>query len=85
MSRMAFVFIISRYGEHGLEEPMAATLDRAKLMELFDKTFPQHNYERAKLERRLLDSSDAALALLGSEALSEGWGGAMLTVVMTDG
>lgn len=74
------VLILSKYGEHGLEEPIRGTPDRSKTLHLFDEMFPGYQEERLFLQG-LLAGPDAGLRSWGCERLGGAWGGPMLTVV----
>lgn len=78
---MTAVFIVSKYHEYGLEEPAVATIDRSRILALFDTQWPDYQHERRQLEKALETSSDADLCTALKTELSDGWGGLQLTVL----
>lgn len=84
MSR--FVYILSRYGEHGLEGKKIATLDRDRLPALLAEHFPDCIEEREKLASMLRDMPNPLPDDDFGDRISEGWGGVILTIAtLADG
>lgn len=82
----AFVYILSRYGEHGLESKKIATLDREKLPALLAEHFPDHIEERAALASMLRHMPNPLPNDDFGDRISEGWGGLILTIAtLADG
>jgi hypothetical protein len=88
--RMAYVYILSDYEEHGAEN-VCATLDRGRLHQLVDKNWPPpHNSTASKewtaeahagLEEHLKKSDDVLSSKTSGWNCHSGWGGMQLHVV----
>lgn len=83
---MAYVYLLSHYGEYGSEH-VKATLDRAVLPSLLAALMAEQfrnldpKCDVAGLSA-LLERTDADLAAEGSHNLDKGWGGIQLHVVL---
>ena len=82
---MAYVYLLSTYGEHGAEA-VHATLDRAKLPAALADLIGSHFRYTDPSEwqsdlQKLLVQDDEELAAHDGDNLSEGWGGIQLHVV----
>lgn len=91
---MTYVYLLSVYGEHGAED-VVATLDRSKVMALFEASQFYRSYGREVAPARaaewrdmtrpglaaLLDKPDEELVNHSGHNCSDGWGGLQFHVV----
>jgi hypothetical protein len=56
----SYVYIMSTYGEYGLEPPIVATVDRGRITSLFEQAFPHYVKYLTSL-KEILKQSDEEL------------------------
>jgi hypothetical protein len=71
-----YVYVLSHYGEYGLEPPITATTDRSKVVEIFKRVYP-HLVEKylPELENILSQSDEELCCHIRTENLPDWWSG----------
>src|SRR2546423_1334428 len=70
---MSYVYIISHYGEYGIEPPITATTDRGRILELFQRTYPHLEEYLPKLREILKKPDEELCCHIQTENLPEWW------------